>query len=907
MHRTALVLLLTIVAGAACTSRYPHGRLGERTDGGTDADRGGGDGGSIIDPGDGGVITPPDGSVVNAIYDDCPDFEHALEVPIIVNDERNTVTRDPATTSFLVPFAREAAVFSLNSLVVHDADGNRLPAQFETLSRWGGRPDDCGVPIRFAYAHVRAAPAPGRRADWSVNSELDPPPEESPLVVTEAPSAWVIDTGPARFTIERPNFRGLSLVELRDPQGDLHTVSGLGSAAGFVVVHGGEKSTDALPAWHLELERKGSQVVTVGARGYYAARGGQRDLAYTIRLHFTAGSAAVKIDHTYYYGDVEGWNADGASNFTGIDRAYMHVPLSEPVTGVRVRGDQTVHPITGGARLEQEKRLPDDPEVRFTITGGGSQLERGGAAVRPFLSVSTASFGVMATVARIAERDPQGLRYDAATNALELDFTSSPIQIGGARGMWSVGAIDFSLGAIDDARADSLRLTAERPLLGTPSPAYVDGTDTIGPYAPEETPVTAPLFAALAEIHANTRQYLSDLRITGIQIWPDLPSTSCFVDFDCDSAMQEYFEGGQNNYWNWSKPGVDEFFRTGNNDDLYDFSLGEATTYAETIAIRTYHDRPEDSSVTGLAPCYGSSRGFSGDFIEGLNNRRDNCPADYSYSKTLKVAYLATGDRRFADYFEEAGIGAINAFGEPPLNPDPYLELNLTRLSEQRLENLSNGAEFARDPEIGDRLRQKLTDYVNFMLGRALIDGHACDTAASGENDARRIGRCSSIPGWMAPVPLEWALRTARILSHPALHTWVMRHGEQSARNMTVVGAGGLPDISQAMGPQGWRSGYQCDTNSDGVVDSSCVRYTTGENDSYYYQDGMIAFLNVFGLVLSADRSDPQHICDWLPDAWSSRIATVASGEINERIWGKASGQAFGMAEETAGALARCP
>jgi hypothetical protein len=134
--------------------------------------------------------------------------------------------------------------------------------------------------------------------------------------------------------------------------------------------------------------------------------------------------------------------------------------------------------------------------------------------------------------------------------------------------------------------------------------------------------------------------------------------------------------------------------------------------------------------VTGLAPCYGSSRGFSGDFIEGLNNRRDNCPADYSYSKTLKVAYLATADRRFVDYFEEAGRGAVNAFGEPPMQPEPYLELNLTRLSEQRLENLANGAEFARDPEASSFLRQKLADYATFMLGRSLIDGHACDTAA---------------------------------------------------------------------------------------------------------------------------------------------------------------------------------
>src|SRR5688500_826285 len=159
MHRTALALLVPVAF--ACTNKRPQGTL---------PGDGGGRDGNVVNPGDGGVITPPDGSVVNAIYDDCPDFEHTLDVPIIVNDEQNAIARDPSITSFLVPFAREGAVFSLNSLVVYDGAGARLPAQFETISRWGGGPDDCTVPIRYAYAHVRAAPPAGSREQWSVKS-----------------------------------------------------------------------------------------------------------------------------------------------------------------------------------------------------------------------------------------------------------------------------------------------------------------------------------------------------------------------------------------------------------------------------------------------------------------------------------------------------------------------------------------------------------------------------------------------------------------------------------------------------------------------------------------------------------------------------------------------------------------
>jgi hypothetical protein len=900
MHRTALALV--IASTFACTGRRPGGTLPNNDGGTNNTDGGGKDANVIVNPGDGGVITPPDGSVVNAIYDECPDFEHTLDAPINVNDEQNTIARDPIVTTFLVPFARDAAIFSLNSLVVYGANSERLPAQFETISRWGGRPDDCTVPIRYAYAHVRAAPAAGSREQWSVRSEVNPSPESSTMVVSEASTAWVIDTGPARFTVEKPNFRGLSKVEVRDAQGNLQTVSDLGS---FVIEHDGTKTTDNLAAWYVSLEKKGAQVATVAARGYYASPGGGRDLAYTIRLHFFAGSGVVKIDHAYYFGEVANSNADGAYNTTVIGRAYMNVPLAQAPTAVRIRGDQTVHPLSGSVRIEQEKRAPDDDAVRFVVNDG-AELERGTWAQRPFLSVATPSFSAMATIARMAVRDPQGLRYDAATNSLQLDFTSSQIQMGGARGIWGVGAIDFSAAPIDDARADALQLHAERPLVGAPLPSYSNGTLTIGPYAPDESGPAAALFTQLRTIHEATNTYFEDLRITGIQIWPDIHSTSCVINFSCDGERTVFFEGGHNNYWNWSKPGIDEFFRTGNNDYLYDFSLGEATTYAETLAIRTYHDRSEDSSVTGMAPCYGSSRGFSGDYREGLNNRRDNCPADYSYSKTLKVAYLASGDRRFADFFEEAAVGVTNIFGAPPDNPQPYLELNLTRLSEQRLENLANGAEFTRDPASNDFLRGKLTDYINYMLGRSMIDGHACDTASTGQNDARAIGYCDAVTGWIAPVPVEWALRSSRLLSHPALHAWVMRHGEQAARHMTVLDGQGLPDFSQAYGPEGWRIGYHCDANQDGVVDSSCVRSTGGENDSYYYQNGMVAFLNLFGLILSADPSDPQRICQWLPAVYGEQVGGIPDYEINGGIWGKSSGQAFGMAAEAAGALSYC-
>jgi hypothetical protein len=114
------------------------------------------DGGFIIP--DSGVLNPPDASVVNVVYDQCPDNPHNLDAPIIVNDGSNTIAREPGFTSFLVPLAIGAEIYSLNSLTVDDGT-QRLPAQFEALGRWDGHKDDCTKPIRYAYAHV--GPCPG--------------------------------------------------------------------------------------------------------------------------------------------------------------------------------------------------------------------------------------------------------------------------------------------------------------------------------------------------------------------------------------------------------------------------------------------------------------------------------------------------------------------------------------------------------------------------------------------------------------------------------------------------------------------------------------------------------------------------------------------------------------------------
>ncbi len=885
--------------------------------GGGGADGGGGGGGTDGGGGgggrDAGANAGRDATVLTSRYDDCPTFNQQIDIPIRVDDGANaSVQRSPALTSFPVPFAADTDLRSVNALVVLDAQGQRLPAQFEVLSRWDGHPDGCEAPVRHAYAHVRAVPPPGQGVTWRVVHDPMAADETTPMSISESQAAWVIDTGAAVFTVPRDRFVGLARVEVAG-----RVVSEAGTTGGFVLERGGPRGTTALAPWSLVLERRGPQVATIAARGYYADAGGAADLAYTIRLYFHAGSATVRADHTVYHGEVEDFSATGATNRVEIERVRWRLPLSGAVGAVSARADAMVRAGTPGTtlRVEQHKRTPGARAVRYSIASGGSELESGTRAVAPFLAVEAGGGRVVATLSRMAVREPQALAYDAS-GALDVEFVSTPIMVGGARGIWGMAAVDFAAGADLAAAGSALQLHVERPLIASPSVSALNASGAIGPYATTDQRYQA-VFATLAQIHSRTVDFIQRFDITGIQLWPDLPRDSCTVNDDCAGFAAALYDGGDNNYWNWSKVGIDEFFRTARNDLLWDFSIAEARTFVETIAFRVYHDANDSSFLTGLAPCYGDSAGFSGDYREGLAYRRDRCPGDYTYNKHLHLAYLATADRRFVDYFEEASVNAIARFGLPPAEmPDPFLELTFARLSFQRLENVMNGAEFSRDPEASSRSRQALRAYVDFMLGRTLIDGHACWVSGAGDNDARRIGTCESPQAWMMPSPLDFATRAARFLGHAGLRQWLRDYAQRAAEHHTVLGGNGLPDYAQRDASSaddarnGWRTIYACQANAGGVVDASCRKVTDTEGDGYFFENGMLAFLNAYGILLGDGTMDVSRVCEWMPAVYGTahqRVVDNAS-ESNDLIWGKASGQAWGMAPRAVGAMTElCP
>ena len=186
-------------------------------------------------------------------FDQCASYAHVFDIPVTVNSER---AQKPPLTKFLLPFSRESLVFSLNGFVVKDESGKILPAQFETLARYAAHPGDCAAPVRYAYAHVLAAPE--GKAVWRVVHE----PQKSLTGSTLQIDANTVSTQVAEFSL---GAKGVQKVQMGG-----RVISEVKGDGGFMV----EAPTllALSKPWRMEWERRGPYVATFVIRGFYGQR-----------------------------------------------------------------------------------------------------------------------------------------------------------------------------------------------------------------------------------------------------------------------------------------------------------------------------------------------------------------------------------------------------------------------------------------------------------------------------------------------------------------------------------------------------------------------------------------------------------------------------------------------------------
>ncbi|MBK6684949.1 MAG: hypothetical protein IPG45_10830 [Deltaproteobacteria bacterium] len=863
------------------------------------------------------------GAQLSAV-DACPRDLRPFRQPLaVVNDQ--PLLRYPPVLGFPIAFPRGANLRSLNGFQAITLEGEALTTQMEVLSRWGAAPDTCGAPVRWGYGFVMGEVSPESRAYLGLEHRPGTnPPSPLALRVQEDADQVVVDTGVARFTLRRDWVTGLSRVEVKREQG-WRTVAETpadGSAGFLVTLPGGAPASPLFgKGAKVEVERRGPAVATILIRGQYQPKQGPAFFDLVARFHFYAGTGAVLLEHTHYHGETNTRSAEGAKNLRTAERVYWRLPVSlGGSVAATVRAHEQLHRLTPKApiTLVQDKRSPERPATVYSISHGGERLELGTIADRPLLGLNGQEARAVATIAWLGFREPAALHFDPKAPALEIDFQSEAMAIGGARGIWHKVALDF--GAADGTdpvlRGEQLYAHASRPLYAVPNLAYLNTTHA---YAALPEAAGAGKFAKLDQdvdqLHKGTVEYLRKYRITGSQQWPDLPRSACTIDGDCKRFEEGYFEGGDDNYWDWSLVELEQFLRTGDPSFVHDFALPEALTMAETISFRPTPGTPwYESSFTGFSPCYGPGRDFEGRWSEGLNHRTGSCPGDYGYNKVHRLAYLLTADRRFLDFFDDGAQTAIRLYGEKPKEkPEEWLELSASRQSAQYVEPLLNAAEFSRRGEAhNQRLLKVATQYFDFMEKNAFERGHACGYAGTGKASPKVATECISIQQWMMPIWADWIARLAYFANLERAKAWLLTWAQVSLRYSAVLDTKGRPDLSAERSQDdddrknGWRTAYRCTTGKSGIKDESCRKITDWENGNYYYANGLIAYLNTFGTVAEVDEANTLGLCAWLPEVWGAALARMDASQLNDYVWGKSPGQAYAFAQRALAAVERC-
>ena len=204
-----------------------------------------------------------------------------LSVPVSVAEPAGIERRaEPATGG--IPF-HKGQVKSVEDLALFTRAGQPVPAQFSRLA-----PYEDGS-VQWALVDFLVDLPAGGRAEFVVRSGKSAAPPKA-LDIKDADDAVTVDTGAARFTVNKADFSLLESVELGGKK-----VAGPGS----VDITGADgKAFKAGKPSKVSWEHRGPVRATLRLDGEYRGEGGAQFISYTTRLTFWAGLAAVRVDHS---------------------------------------------------------------------------------------------------------------------------------------------------------------------------------------------------------------------------------------------------------------------------------------------------------------------------------------------------------------------------------------------------------------------------------------------------------------------------------------------------------------------------------------------------------------------------------------------------------------------------------
>lgn len=188
-----------------------------------------------------------------------------------------------------IPLPLGAGITAAANLAIRDAAGRRVPSQFEVTARWGGPVHDGSRPIKWVLATFPATLEANASARY-VLEQGEPDPTPGQLQLEDSASRLTIDTGAARFVLNKQRFSLLETVSI----GGVAITRAEGSGLSLLDAQGVRYLSTVAPPRTFALETLGPLRAVVKVSGTLTSADGRPGLDYTLWLTFYGGRTEVR-------------------------------------------------------------------------------------------------------------------------------------------------------------------------------------------------------------------------------------------------------------------------------------------------------------------------------------------------------------------------------------------------------------------------------------------------------------------------------------------------------------------------------------------------------------------------------------------------------------------------------------
>ncbi|CAM2005142.1 PKD domain-containing protein [Acanthopleuribacter pedis] len=823
----------------------------------------------------------------------------------IRNDRASPRTCEPAWSG--IPIARSANLTDTTGLMLIDSNGNRVAAQFDIVSRWGGSVQDTSLPIRWLQISTITSIAAESIVAYEVRRAGTAQTDPNALTVTDNGTSVVVDTGTARFTLDPANPALFAQIALDSTgQGTFETIYTHGAGAGPRLSYrngAAEISLSTAGTNEVRVEPDGFSIVETGPlkavvllRGRFsdpggtsicAAGAGYERFAFTLAATFVRGSSDILMQ---YHLRNECSDANGGpwtDEFATVTDASWHFPFATfdtPVVHAGGDGDlmTSAAGFNGATTVTQFKGGGTPWRRRAEVQINGQTQENAEFFSNPMVALSDTNFIATGQMPWLRYREPQGL---AVTNqTLSLHFVSESLTVGEGKGLWNFARVGLaatataaagqSVAAFLENERNRGRFMLERGLLPRATLDMINASGvypSLGTHAPS-APKTAYLdtLNLMHNDHVLPGGQYDRGKIYGSQLWPEVSFDRWDVDNDTPADMN-----GTHAYWNPQGAEMLEFLRSGDPKWVWDFALPAAWLQMHTAYLNTgdqFHGNRNGFAVT------------SGGTGEGHWHRGAGGSDDYSYNDGMKLAYALRPNPIMRDRFRQAGRTIVDRYDIPRAQEAQRTQyvnrVEISRQVIQHFEMLANCAEYVPG-EGGNACHDRLMELLSELTLDNLRAGIMCADDIPSTN-------CLNPQGFMmASMMYSFFMRSFR--NYGDIEGILGDAMVDIGRNLfryTMRGQEGQPINING----DWAPMMDCTLNAEGTAVVNCTPFQV--DDAWMYQQNRP---HTAAMLLTAHELDPSiSMCEavraiyddpnFLPSFWDGYIG-------NDSGWWKGAAQ----------------